>query len=156
MNVPRVQEILVQYGQPSSSPGLEWPWVDAQLTQAGTYWASLGTNEQPHPRPVWGIWADEALHLSIGSPKLAATQTGGLITVHLDSGTDVVILEGSVESRSVDPELIAAYDSKYTWKYDVDSYGPLTSIRPHTVLAWRSAGWAGRDGFIATNRWRWT
>jgi hypothetical protein len=76
--------------------------------------------------------------------------------VHLDSGTDVVILEGRVESRSVDPELIAAYESKYTWKYDVDAYGPLTSIRPHTVLAWRSAGWAGRDGFIETNRWRWT
>ena len=101
LNVPRVQEILIQYGQPSSSPGLEWAWVDAQLTQAGTYWASLGTNEQPHPRPVWGIWADEALHLSIGSPKLAAAQTGGLITVHPDSGTDVVIVEGSVESRSV-------------------------------------------------------
>ena len=50
----RVQEILIQFGQPSSSPGLEWAWVDALFTQAGTYRASLGTNEQPHPHPVWG------------------------------------------------------------------------------------------------------
>jgi hypothetical protein len=78
-----------------------------------------------------------------------------LCTVHLDSGTDVVIVEGVVEAKTVDPGLISAYDAKYTWMYDVDAYGPLTSIRPRTVLAWRSAGWAGRDGFTATNRWRW-
>jgi hypothetical protein len=95
------------------------------------------------------------LHLSIGSPTLAAAPNGSLATVHLDSGTDVVIVEGVVESKTVDPGLIATYDAKYTWVYDVDAYGPLTSIRPHTVLAWRSAGWAGHDGFIAANRWRW-
>jgi hypothetical protein len=105
---------------------------------------------------VWGIWTDEVLHLSIGSPKLMAAQTGSPIAVHLDSGTDVVIVEGSVESKTVDPDLIAAYDAKYTWNYDVSTFGPLTSIRPHVVLAWRSAGWAGRDGFTATGRWRWT
>jgi len=151
-----VEETLIQYGQPSASPGLEWAWVDAQLTEAGTYWASIGSTDRPHPRPVWGIWVDEMLHLSIGSPKLVGAQTGSLTAVHLDSGTDVVIVEGVVESRIVDPILIAAYDAKYTWKYDVGTYGPLTSIRPQAVLAWRSAGWAGRDGFVVTNRWRWT
>lgn len=154
--MPRVEETLIQYGQPSASPGLEWDWVDAQLTDAGTYWTSVGSNGQPHPRPVWGIWEDELLHLSIGSPKLVAAHIGSPTTVHLDSGTEVVIVEGSVESKTVDPGLIAVYDAKYTWKYDVDTYGPLTSIRPHAALAWRTAGWAGRDGFIVTNRWRWT
>jgi hypothetical protein len=154
-HVPRVEETLVQYGQASNSPALEWAWVDAQLTEAGTYWTSAGTRDQPHPRPVWGIWVHEMLHLSIGSPTLAASPTGSLATVHLDSGTDVVIVEGVVESKTMDPGLIAAYDAKYTWVYDVGAYGPLTSIRPQRVLAWRTAGWAGHDGFVATNRWRW-
>jgi hypothetical protein len=105
---------------------------------------------------VWGVWADEVLHLSIGSPQLAAARPGTPATVHLDSGTDVVIVEGTVQAKTVDPAVVAAYDTKYTWTYDVDAYGPLTSIRPRLVLAWRSAGWAGRDGFTATGRWRWT
>jgi len=151
-----MEETLIQYGQRSASPKLEWAWVEAQLASAGTYWTSVGSAEQPHPRPVWGIWADGVLHLSIGSPRLAAAVAGQAVTVHLDSGTDVVIVEGSVATKTADPGLIAAYDAKYTWKYDVGTYDPLTTIRPHAVLAWRSAGWAGRGGFVATNRWSWT
>jgi hypothetical protein len=153
--VHRVSETLLQFGQPSAHPGLEWCWVDAQLTDAGTYWVSMDANRHPHPRPVWGVWADEVLYLSIGSPKLAAARRGTLTTVHLDSGTDVVIVEGVVGAKTGDPALVAAYDTKYTWTYDVEAYGPLTSIRPHVVLGWRSDGWAGRDGFTVTGRWRW-
>jgi acyl CoA:acetate/3-ketoacid CoA transferase beta subunit len=104
---------------------------------------------------VWGIWLGDMLHLSIGSPTLAAAGPATSMTVHLDSGIDVVIVEGLVDSTTVDPDLVAAYDDKYTWSYDASAYGPLTSIRPVAVMAWRSAGWAGRDGFVATNRWRW-
>jgi hypothetical protein len=151
-----MRETLVQYGQPSSEAELEWAWVDTQLTEAGTYWVSTGADRQPHPRPVWGVWVEEVLHLSIGSPMLAAAPFGTPATVHLDSGTDVVVVEGSVEAKTVEPAVVAAYNTKYTWAYDVDTYGPLTSIRPQVVLAWRSAGWAGRDGFTLTGRWRWS
>jgi hypothetical protein len=154
-SVRRVTETLVQYGQQSAHPALDWAWVDGQLSAAGTYWASICADRQPHPRPVWGVWAGEVLHLSIGSPQLAAAPPGTLITVHLDSGSDVVIVDGVVSGRTIDPALIAAYDVKYTWSYDVDTYGPLTSIHPQVVLGWRSAGWAGREGFTATGRWRW-
>ncbi len=149
-------ETLVQYGRPSDCPALEWEWVDAQLSDAGTYWVSISTDRHPHPRPLWGVWADEMLHLSIGSPTLAAAPPGTPTTVHLDSGTDVVILEGTLTATTTDSALLATYDTKYTWAYDVEVYGPLTSIQPEVVLAWRSAGWAGRDGFTATSRWRWT
>jgi hypothetical protein len=132
-----------------------WTWVDEQLSKAGTYWVSIGADQHPHPRPVWGVWIDEMLHLSIGSPKLAAAQPGAPVAVHLDSGTDVVIVEGVVEARTSDAGVVAAYDSKYAWSYAVDDYGPLTSIRPLVVLAWRAAGKDGRDGFTATSRWRW-
>lgn len=152
----RVEETLIQYGQPSDQPALPWDWVDAQLADAGTYWTSVVCAGTPHPRPVWGVWIDELLHLSIGSPRLAAlAQTGASTAVHLESGTDVVILEGTVVGSSDDAAAVAAYDSKYAWAYDVAESGPLTSIRPKVVLAWRAAGWAGSDGFTTTGRWRW-
>ena len=73
------------------------------------------------------------------------------VTVHLGSGTDVVIVEGTVVERTA--EAVDDYEAKYDWSYDVGEYGPLTVVAPATVLAWRSAGWAGRDGFQQTGRW---
>src|SRR2546430_11399990 len=51
-------------------------------------------------------------------------------------------------------DVLAAYDRKYTWTYDVGAYGELTVVEVGTVLAWRTAGWAGRDSFVASGRWR--
>jgi len=142
------------YGQPSELPSPDWERVDDQLSSAGTYWVVTPTQTHPHPRPVWGIWREDALHLSVGSPMLAqAMRPTTAVTVHLDSATDVVIVEGIVAGPSTDLELMAVYDSKYTWEYDTDQYGPLTTIVPTQILAWRSAGWAGRDGFQETGRW---
>ena len=143
------------YGVASEVDELEWPWVLAELAAAGTYWVVARSPRHPHPRPVWGVWFGEALHVSIGSPVLARQlATDPAVTVHLDSGTDVVVVEGAVSAPSDDAPLIAAYDAKYDWHYDVGEYGPLTTIRPAVVLAWRSAGWAGRDGFRGAGRWR--
>ncbi len=79
------------------------------------------------------------------------------VTVHLDSGTDVVIVEGLASVGDDDPtaaRFLAAYDEKYDWKYDLATYGPPTRIRPLRVLAWRAAGPAGRDGFQQVGKWR--
>ncbi len=150
----RRRATLRLYGEPSDTPSLDWEWVDDQLRGSGTYWVVTPTPTQPHPRPVWGLWRDEALHVSVGSPTLAQAMLPATpVTVHLDSGTDVVIVEGNVAGPSTDPELIAAYDSKYTWEYDTEQYGPLTTVVPTQILTWRSAGWAGRDGFQETGRW---
>ena len=75
--------------------------------------------------------------------------------MHLDSGTDVVVVEG-IAQRIIEPDaaLVAAYDRKYDWQYSYDEYGPFTRITPTIVHAWRSAGWAGRDGFQSVGRWR--
>ncbi|MFZ6004662.1 MAG: hypothetical protein ACOYXM_12120 [Actinomycetota bacterium] len=76
------------------------------------------------------------------------------VTVHLDSGTDVVIVEGRVSGLTEAPDLLDRYNRKYGWTYTIEQYGPLTTIAAKTVMAWRSAGWAGRDGFQRTGRWR--
>ena len=143
------------YGTLSNARPLEWAWVREQLFSAGTYWAVVPDDGAPHPRPVWGIWDDGTLYLSIGSLVISRRlEAHREIAVHLDSGTDVVIIEGRVVGFSEDRDVLDRYNDKYDWNYTIDEYGPLTAIAVERVIAWRSAGWAGREGFQATGRWR--
>jgi hypothetical protein len=144
------------YGAEAEATALAWSWVVEQLEASGTYWVNAVADRHPHPRPVWGVWVDDSLHLSIGSPVVARQAAADpRVTVHLDSGTDVVIVEGeaSIPAGAPAPSVVDAYDAKYDWHYDIEEYGPFTVVRPERVLAWHSAGWAGRDGFQQTGRW---
>jgi len=152
-----VSEQLVMYGETSEVPALEWAWVAEQLSAAPAYWVSAPDSGPPHPRPVWGVWLDEVLYLSIGSPRINAALVGATaVTVHLGSETDVVILEGTTAGPSEATEVIGSYNAKYDWDYRIAELGPLTTVRPSKVMAWRSAGWAGREGFTDSGRWRFT
>jgi hypothetical protein len=143
------------YGQASDAGELDWDWVDGQLREAGTYWVTARTEGHPHPRPVWGVWLGNHLYLSIGTPVTTeALATDPTVTVHLDSGTEVVIVEGRAYGPSTDAEVVAEYNRKYDWSYDADTYGRLTIVLPETVLAWRTRGWAGRESFQQTGKWQ--
>jgi hypothetical protein len=145
---------LRMHGARLEVAALEWDWVEAQLVGAGTYWTTSTTSGRAHPRPVWGVWQGDRLYLSVGTPAtLQALMADPAVTVHLDSGTDVVIVEGRVESASTDASVIAAYDAKYDWHYDLATYGPLQCVRADAVLAWQAKGWAGREGIGRTGRW---
>jgi hypothetical protein len=152
---PMRQEVLRLYGARSDRALLEFSWVEDQLAGAATYWVVARSEGHPHPRPVWGLWFEQRLHLSLGSPSLLrATRREPAVTVHLDSGTDVVIVEGLVAPAARTPTaVLQAYDSKYDWEYDASRYGQLTVVVPTKVLAWRTAGWAGRDSFQQTGCW---
>ena len=147
---------LVMYGEPSRAAALDWPWVDAQLAAAGTYWVVASGGEHPHPRPVWGVWRDEVLHLGVGGPvvsrllELAAVRHGAPRQRRRQPSSS----RAPSPVRAPTHKVIRTYDDKYDWNYTVEEYGPLTRIEPATVLAWRSAGWAGRDGFQETGRWQ--
>ena len=149
-----VRTPLRMYGQPTETDALAWSWVEDQLADADMYWV-IGRGEgHPHPRPVWGVWHDGLLVVSLGSPvvnrELAADPT---VTVHLESALDVVVVEGRFDGHTGSEAVVTAYDRKYRWAYDLARYGPLAVIRPITVLAWRAAGDSGRDGFVGTGRW---
>jgi len=102
---------------------------------------------------VWGVWVDDRLHVSLGSPALRRAFADGVpVTVHLDSAIDVVIVEAGVVGPCDDAAVIAAYDAKYSYEYDLEQYGPFTTLQPTTVLAWRVTGPDGRDGFAQTAR----
>ena len=134
---------------------MAWDWVERQLTDAGTYWVVAISVGHPHPRPVWGVWRGGLLHLSIGSPALLRQlDSDGRVTVHLDSGTDVVIVHGRVDrAAAADDGVLDGYRQKYGRSYDTAEYGALTTVCPLSVLAWRTDGWAGSAGFSAAAKW---
>ncbi len=143
------------YGAPTAHQPLEWQWVEDRLREAGTFWVAAVSDGYPHPRPVWGVWYLDLLHLSIGTPSVhRGLLTDSRLTVHLDSGTDVVIIEGRAAAASrTSAEVLQVYDSKYDWTYDVEQYGNLTELHPETIVAWRAFGRAGRDGFAGSGKW---
>ena len=158
-----IPEPIRMFGAPPDAEPLDWSWVVEQLTAAETYWVCTTVDPDPegmnypHPRPVWGVWLDHWLHLSLGSPTLRrhiGFHPG--VTVHLDSGLDVVLVEGlAIQSTAGESaRAIEAYDAKYDWSYDVDQYGAFVRVEPDFVMAWRAAGPAGRDGFRHAGRWR--
>jgi hypothetical protein len=106
---------------------------------------------------VWSPTGGDDLWLTLGSPRLRIdVEARPLVTVHLDSGVEVVILEGTAELVTDAEDVaafIAAYDRKYDWVYDAETYGPPTRVAASRVLAWRSGGWAGRDGFTSASKW---
>jgi hypothetical protein len=142
------------YGAVSERDPLAWEWVEQQLRDAGTYWIVGRGSGSPPARPVWGIWHEGAVYLSVGSPAVRGAIAGDAhVTVHLDSGTDVVIVEGVASAADMTPGLIGVYGAKYDWEYDAASYGPFTRVPPAVVKAWRTAGPAGRESFQQVGRW---
>jgi len=145
------------YGEGVDLPALEWSWVEERLAAALLYWCDSAASDWPHPRPVWGVWHRSLLCLSVGSPVLRrAISADGRVTVHLESATEVVLVEGAVvESADVD-SAVDAYDHKYDYSYEVSTYGRLLAVAPRKVLAWTAGGPAGREGFSAAGAWSFT
>lgn len=142
------------YGIPPDPEGmLPWSHVEERMSEARNYWvATTRPDGRPHVTPVWGIWADGTFYFGgePGSRKIRNLAQNPNVSVHLESGEDVVIVEGVAEVvTNPDPALserIAAISaSKYGFSGRIEgSY----AVRPRLVLAWRE------NGFPATaTRW---
>jgi hypothetical protein len=72
--------------------------------------------------------------------------------VHLESGDDVVILEGRAEEIT-DPVLLTrfadAYEAKYQLRPGTDGGAPIYGLQPRVVHAWRE-----RDFPQSATSWR--
>src|SRR5687768_15408372 len=87
-----------EYGMPANLDGLiAWDAVTARLREANVYWvATSGPGGRPRVRPVDGIWVDGMLWVG-GSPQTRWVRdllANPQVSVHLDDGWDVAILEG--------------------------------------------------------------
>jgi general stress protein 26 len=147
------------YGSPSSPPGerLPWPDVEEWLAGARSYWlCTTRPDGRPHAKPVWGVWLDEMLVFSTSPDSVTARNVaaGSALLVHLESGDQVAMFEGSpepVRDSALLERFTEAYEKKYNWRMDVsDPDTPILALRPESVLAWDA-----KQSFIETaTRWR--
>lgn len=133
------------YGNEIGPEGmLDWTFVDERMNEARNYW--IGTTRpdgRPHAMPVWGVWRDEVLYFGTDRDTVKGRNmlANPAAVVHLESGDDVVIIEGVAEEWP-DKEEWKRIADRYHEKYDVklDELPPKsTSFRviPKTILAWQ-------------------
>src|SRR3954449_6651779 len=139
-----------------SGPGPMSPaMVVEQLTAAKSYWVcTTRADGRPHAMPVWGLWLGAPADVLGGSLAFSTDPTSlkarnllrdPRIVIHLESGDDVVVLEGRARTLDVsaDPELVAAFVLEYDRKYSVQvEPGPefgLYALSPDVVLSWQAA-----------------
>lgn len=142
------------YGIHQGEEGLlTWEDAVAKLTAARNYWvSSTRPNGRPHAMPVWGVWLDGAFYFGTGrrSQKARNLFANPEIIVHLESGDDVVIIEGVAEEL-VDPQakqhLSAVYTDKYNEGGDPGD-SPYFVVRARAVQAWTE-----RDFPKSATRW---
>lgn len=140
------------YGLPATDDGLmPWGRVDERLREARVYWIGTASRDgAPAVRPVDGLWVDGVLYVG-GSPETRWVRNlvaNPRVSVHLDDGFDVAILEGTVEGLpgGVDADLAGRLAAESRRKYPqygmtAASYerGPAGyAIRPTIGLAWKA------------------
>jgi hypothetical protein len=126
-------------------PLLPWSHVEARLAQARNYWlATTWPDGRPHVTPIWGVWVDGAFWFD-GIPtarwarNLAANSA---VAVHLESGDDVVILDGvaedveAVTDATLAARIVAAWQAKYGDLLPQPAERGIFRLRPRAARAW--------------------
>jgi hypothetical protein len=129
------------YGDYIGSAELPWTWATERLTRARNYWiATTRSDGRPHSRPVWGVWFDNAFYFSTGSLAASNLVTRPAITVHLESGSEVVIIEGVAErvnDTALVEQVVSQYNQKYNWNLDPQNVtDPFYAVQPQVAFGW--------------------
>ncbi len=142
------------YGMPRTSEGLlTWEQVEQRLREARHYWtSSVRPDGRPHSVPRWGVWLDGRFWYD-GAPTTRHTRNvekNPAVTLTLESGTEVVIVEGESHATRADPDGLGARLAEAFGKYAAAGYAPaadswsgqdgggLRVITPRRVMAWFS------------------
>jgi hypothetical protein len=92
--------------------------------------------------PVWGLWAKGRFVFSTdpASRKARNLQANPRVVIHLESGDDVVVVEGLVEAVQ-DAEWLTSLNRAYAAKYGVPlGDGPVFQVVPRRVFSWDESG----------------
>ena len=131
----------MMFGSVVGSGNLSWQWATERLSRARNYWiATTRPDGRPHSRPVWGVWLDGFFYFSTGSLAAQNLVTSSGITVHLESGNEVVIIEGvakTVSDRTLVELVVNQYNEKYHWNLDPNNLpGPFYTVHPQSAFGW--------------------
>ena len=131
------------FGSTPEATTLPWSWAEERLVDSPHYWiATTRPDGRPHVRPVWAVWLDGGLFFSTGSLATGNLETSPEISVNLESGGEVVILEGTaqlLDDRGLLVRICNVYNEKYAWDLDPDAPpGPFYEVRPRVAFGWVS------------------
>lgn len=142
------------YGLPESTEGvLTWPAVEERLVAAQHYWlASVRPDGRPHTVPRWGVWLDGRFWYDGAATTVHARNlvTNPACSLHLESGTDVVVVEGVSHPARADAADLGQRLAEAFGKYHGAGYSPgadawsgedgggLRVLVPQRALAWTS------------------
>jgi len=132
------------YGMKSPHKFLRFTHAEGRLTKSRHYWiCTTRPDGRPHSIPVWGFWVEGALYFGTArsTRKACNLAHNPAISVHLESGDDVVILEGiaqevNIFDKSTGQKLDAASRAKYKMPLMVVPEAVFYCVRPRVVLAW--------------------
>ena len=133
------------------NPISEVPWeeVEKRLTESKNYWmCSVRPNGHPHVVPRWAVYLDDKIYYD-GSPETRHARNlveNPNISIHLESGQEAIILDGTCFAASKpDPKLAQRIAKAYRVKYKADGYAPkadqwddggLYVFTPRQCIAW--------------------
>lgn len=139
------------YGLPGTTEGLlGWDEVETRLRASRHYWlATVRPDGTPHSVPRWGVWCDGRFYYD-GAPTTRHVRNlhhNPACTLTLESGTEVVIVEGSSTATRAEPDDLGArlavafekYHPDYAPSRDAwadDAGGGLRVLTPARALAW--------------------
>ena len=130
------------YGLKKNKSYLPWSHAEERLTKSRNYWICTARPDgRPHSIPVWGLWLEGALYFGTAraSRKGRNLAHKPAVSVHLESGDDVVILEGEAAEVSDQPtlkKLDAGYRKKYKMPLMITPDGVIYCVRPKIALSW--------------------
>lgn len=138
------------FGTVPRGPALAWSWADQRLDSERNYWvASVDRSGRPHTRPYWGVWTGDTFLFSTASRALENIRANPQASVHLESGKDVVVVEGEarvVVARGDLQEFVTAYNAKYSWGLtvrgelvgdDEGASGNVIGVQAAVVYGWQ-------------------
>jgi len=134
------------YGLKTREKYLPFSHAETRLAKSRNYWICTARPDgRPHSIPVWGFWIDGGLYFGTArdSRKSRNLSHRPAVSVHLESGDDVVILEGTAtEVDPTDKPTFKKLDAASRVKYNMPMAAPpggdsvVYRIRPRVVLAW--------------------
>jgi nitroimidazol reductase NimA-like FMN-containing flavoprotein (pyridoxamine 5'-phosphate oxidase superfamily) len=142
-------QVPALYGLKPRKQYLPWTHVRERLARSRNYWiCTTRPDGRPHSIPVWGFFFDDVFYFGTGrsTRKARNLAQNPALSIHLDSGDDVVILEGTAkEVAESDTPTLAKLDSASREKYKmplmtIPNETVLYAVRPRVVLAWTEQG----------------
>jgi len=120
---------------------LPWSFIEERMRASRNCWiSSTRADGRPHAAPVWGLWHNGVFYFSTGEESIKGQNlvANPEVSVHLESGEEVVILEGEV-NEVVNKDILKSLDQAYNKKYGMDMQGPglIFSLKVGKAFAWR-------------------